>query len=416
MNANSTAIMPGVDNYDHCLITSCLKKLFVRTAKSTDEPVLVVHNNISAVRKDMDRINKKDVVEMSYDYLEAMEQTIDGAAFRYAVIYKGNVPVLFAYFQLFTLTSGNFSLEKNKGFVKGIFRFFLRLKNIKVLISGNALRNETLCYCFNEAVLSSEAAAEIIAAAAEKIADEENAGAVILKDIPGSAKTKKWLERIGYHMPWEDKVMTLNIDSKWDSLSSYIDVLSRKYRTRAKKILADGHKISVKKLSKNELADYREDINRLFKNVADNQSFVLVSPSYDHFVKLKKVYKSNLEVFGFFLGQELVAFSSAFITGGAYELYYVGFDYGYNGEYQLYFNILFSGLARGIQLGKRQLKLGRTSFDAKASIGARPHEIDYLIKMVSIPNIVSKWFVNYFASMEDAKWKLRNPLKQFAEA
>jgi len=126
---------------------------------------------------------------------------------------------------------------------------------------------------------------------------------------------------------------------------------------------------------------------------------------------IKQLYGDDFEVIGFFRDEELVAFYTAFITQHEYELYYVGFDYQFNNDYQLYFNILFSGLERSIHLKKRQLRLGRTSFDAKASLGAKPIEMVYFYKPDNIPNVVTKWFANYFSSMEDAKWKQRNPLK-----
>jgi hypothetical protein len=107
----------------------------------------------------------------------------------------------------------------------------------------------------------------------------------------------------------------------------------------------------------------------------------------------------------------MVAFYSAFVTEDDYELYYIGIDYEYNNEHHLYFNILFSGLEQAIVLGKKQLQLGRTSFDAKASLGAKPVELSYFIKIPNIPNVVISWFANYFSSIEDAKWKLRVPLK-----
>ena len=152
-------------------------------------------------------------------------------------------------------------------------------------------------------------------------------------------------------------------------------------------------------------------MNRLYKNVVENQPFALTSVGEDHFAKLKALYKDDFEIFGFFADKKLIAFYSAFVTPAAYEIYYVGFDYQLNDQYQLYFNILFSGLERAISLGKGQLKLGRTSFDSKASLGAKPVEISYFIKTMNIPTVAINWFVNYFASMEDGKWKLRNPLK-----
>ena len=409
MGRQTTVTLPNTNTYDDCLIATCLKSLFKKADKA--EPTFTISRYIADVKKELEQVNKADILEMSYPYLAAMEASIPGAGFRYAVIYEQNVPVLFGYFQLFTLSSKNFNLEKNKGFVKGIFRFFLKLKKVSVLISGNALRNDTVGYCFNETIVSHEGAIELMASVAEKIADEECVTAIILKDVPQSKQIRKWLTGLGYKMPWQDNVMTLDIEARWTSLTQYIDALSRKYKTRANKILASGSDISVKELKEEGILQHNKEINRLFKNVADNQSFVLTQLGDDHFSGLKKVYKDNFEVLGFFHKNKLVAFYSAFVTGDAYELYYVGFDYEMNGEYQLYFNMLFSGLERAIVLKKKQLKLGRTSFDAKASLGAKPVEINYFIKTASLPAAVSSWFADYFSTMEDAKWKLRNPLK-----
>ncbi len=384
--------------------------MFTRAAKSVAEPSFIIGNKVAEFKKELELLNKEGVLEISYPYLEAMERSLPDAAFRYVVIYRKNDPVLFGYFQLYVLTSENFDLEQNKSFIKGIIRFFLDLKKVAVLMSGNALRTDTTWYCYNEAVLNNVEAIEVVAAAAEKIADQECVTAVILKDMTCGAQTRKWLAGMGYTVPLQDLTMVVDIDRKLETLTGYIAALSRKYRTRANKILAEASNIRVRTLSQKEVVAYEPQINGLFKNVTDNQAFVLARPGHDHFSSMKKVYKDDFEVVGFFHEEELVAFYSAFVTEGAYELYYVGFDYVRNSEYQLYFNILFSGLERAIVLEKKQLKLGRTSFDAKASMGAKPVEMSYFIKIAKVPNVVITWFANYFSSMEDGKWKLRNPL------
>ena len=384
--------------------------MFTRAAKSVAEPSFIIGNKVAEFKKELELLNKEGVLEISYPYLEAMERSLPDAAFRYVVIYRKNDPVLFGYFQLYVLTSENFDLEQNKSFIKGIIRFFLDLKKVTVLMSGNALRTDTTWYCYNEAVLNNVEAIEVVAAAAEKIADQECVTAVILKDMTCGAQTRKWLAGMGYTVPLQDLTMVVDIDRKLETLTGYIAALSRKYRTRANKILAEASNIRVRTLSQKEVVAYEPQINGLFKNVTDNQAFVLARPGHDHFSSMKKVYKDDFEVVGFFHEEELVAFYSAFVTEGAYELYYVGFDYVRNSEYQLYFNILFSGLERAIVLEKKQLKLGRTSFDAKASMGAKPVEMSYFIKIAKVPNVVITWFANYFSSMEDGKWKLRNPL------
>ena len=410
MNRFTTAALQNPAGYDECLVF-CLKKMFIRSAKDKVEPGFKISDNIGELEEELKYLNDSCPIELSPAYLAAMERSIPGSGFRYAIIYKQNRPVLFTYFQLFTLTSRNFSFENNKGFVKGIFRFFIDLKKIKVLISGNALRTETACYCFDKNALNKEEAAELIASVAEKIADDEKATALVLKDMPVSTHAVKWLEGKDYHTPWEDKVMVMDIDSRWTALQDYVAVLSRKYKTRANKILAAGSRLITKEFTEQDIVTNEKEINLLFKKVVDNQSFFLIQPLHDHFSQLKKVYKNDFTILGFYDGDKLVAFYSAFISENTYELYYAGFDYEHNGEYQLYFNILFTGLEQAILLKKKQLKLGRTSFDAKASMGAKAIGMPYFLKTPNIPDVVINWFANYFSSLEDNKWMQRNPLK-----
>lgn len=414
MNKAHSLVLRGTDTYNNCLITSCLKNLFTGTAKKTNESHFTISKHIGEVEKELEILNRDDIFEMSSLYFKTLEKCLPGANIRYVVIYRNNTPVLFGYFQLFTLTSRNFNLKEDKSFSKGLLRFFLDLKKIKVLISGNALRNESPCYCFDDRALSADEAAEVYAAAAEKIGSDECISGVILKDIDTQAQTTKFLSTNGYSIPWEDQVMIMDIDQKWSSLPDYIAALSRKYKTRANKILSAADTLTIKDLSEEDLSRYQDSMHRLFSDVIDNQSFVLTWPGNDHFLRLKKSYQDKFDVVGFFDGDKLVAFYSGFHTDDTYELYYVGFDYSLNAERQLYFNILFAGLERAILLKRTKLKLGRTSFDAKASLGAKPLSTTYFLKTSFIPDAVSKWFVKYFSSMEDGKWKLRNPLKKDA--
>ena len=410
MNSSNTAALPVGNTYDDCLITSCIKKLFTSRVKSKELPGYSISKDIASIEKELGQINSS-TIELSYDYLLAMEQSLPGIDFRYVVFHKNKAPILFAYFQLFTTTSKNFNLKNNRTFIKGIIRFFLDLKKVKALISGNALRNETPCYSYDKSVINDTEAAELIAAAAEKIASDERVTALVLKDIPLSAHGAKWLAGMGYYAPITDSAMNLTINPEWGSLTGYTAALSRKYKTRANKILALRDKLTVQELGSKDIAASQRQMNTLYKNVVERQSFALTQLGEEHFTKLKTLYNDSFEVFGFYHNKKLVAFYTAFVTPDAYEIYYVGLDYEVNDEYQLYFNILFSGLERTMLLNKSELKLGRTSFDSKASLGAKPVEINYFFKAMNVPAAVVNWFANYFTAMEDGKWKLRNPLK-----
>ena len=410
MFRQSTIALHNNESNTGCATTSCLKKIFTRAEKKADEAGYTVCSTINDARRELELLNKNSPIEMSFEYLKAMEETIPGAAPRYAVIYKRNIPVLFVWFQLFTITADNFKLSGDKGFIKSIVRFFLNLKKARLLVSGNALRNHSVAVCYNNEMLNEAEANEMVAAVAEKIAAEECATALILKDIPFNDKTIQSLIDIGYEQPWDDNVMVMPLQSEWTNIADYINSVSRKYKSRATKIIKAGQELEVKELTADEVDFYNSGLCRLFSSVVNNQSFKLTPIAPDHFQQMKALYRDNFQVTAFFTGDTLVAFYSAIVNEKEYEIYYAGFDYSLNANYQLYFNILFSGLEKAILQKKKQLRLGRTSFDAKASLGAQPVPINYLVKTFHVPAAVTRWFVRYFSSLEDGKWKLRNPL------
>ncbi len=412
MSGTNTIALQRGSSYDDCLLGSCLKKMFKGYVKSGAGTGYIISSEVAEVRKELEQLNGGSPLELSFAYLSAMESTMPHAGFRYVIVHENNRPLVFGYFQVFTLTSKNFRLKTDKKFVKGIINLFLDLKKAKVLMAGNALRNETPCYCYDRSVINDELATEMIASAAEKIAADEHMTAVLLKDIPFTDHANIWLLKQDYHAPMTDQQMVLTIDPAWHTLADYVSALTRKYKARANKVLALREGLRIEQLDEAGVAHYAHQLNRLYKNVADSQSFALTTVSERHFAKMKEVYGPGFEVLGFFPEKKLVGFYTAIVTDNVYEIYYAGFDYGLNDQYQIYFNILFTGVERAVQLQKQQLKLGRTAFDSKASLGARPVEMNYLIKTANIPAAAVTWFVNYFSSMEDAKWKLRDPLKQ----
>ncbi len=405
-------VNPLQGTFDNCLVAGFLKKLLTKSRVEKKLPELIVYNTIAEIKEVLNQPNISGAIEVSPEYLSAIENSFQDLNFRYAIIYKDHLPVLFAYFQLFNITSRNFKLDTNKRFVRGIFRFFLDFHKARILQLGNTMRTETPGYSFDPRYFNNEDAMEAIASIAEKIAADEKVVAVILKDIPTPTPSIGGiLGGMGYQQPWDDQIMQMEVDSSWKSFNDYTAALSRKYKTRAKKAIELRNKFTISALNETQIKELQPDIYRLYSEVTTKQAFVLSQTCSDYFISLKKLYKDNFEVYGYFLEGKLVAFYSAFVTPENYEVYYIGINYEINNEYQLYFNILFSGLERAIQLRKGVLKLGRTSFDAKASLGAKPKSLDYHIKMANIPDFVIKWFVCYFNAVEDGKWKQRNPLK-----
>ncbi len=396
-----------------CPVAILIKKCLTRPQSTQDPFQIQITQSIHDVKNALDTLNTDGVPELSYPCLSLLEKTLPNASIRYVVISKNGRPVLFAYYQIFTLTAANFNLENNSTPVKHILKTFVNLKKAKAVMLGNVLRNETVSHCYDPNVFTVDEATEAIAGIAEKIASDECATAIVLKELPPiTAKAQQLLHDNGYSTPFEDLVMDMDLDAGWHSLADYVNALSKKYKTRAKKALAAIEGLEIRNLTIAETAQYEKEIDALFSATVHQQPFTLTQPLPGYFTELKRMYQDSFEVIGFMHQGQLIAFYTAFIGADYYHIYYVGFNYELNNTYQLYFNILFSGLERAILSRKKVLQLGRTSFDAKASLGAKARQLSYFIKMEYIPDFVIKWFVKYFSSMENSKWKQRNPLKE----
>jgi len=416
MNRHTTAVLHRERPDDNCLITSFLRHIFPDKYTTKTQPGYLIARKVADVRQELEELNTGQAKELSYEYLAAMEHTMKQASFWYVVFYKSGKPILFCYFSGFTLSSRNFKLEQDKSCVKSILGFFLNLKKVRVLVTGNGLRNEAACFCYNEATLSEDQVAESITYAAEKIALNECYMATVLRDMPLNERITRWLESRGYSMPLTDQVMQLETAPQWRTIDDYVQTLSRKYRARARKALAARDELEIIEITEALLPRYVAQMNRLFRDVVASQAFVLTALSADHFTQLKEAYGSAFEIVGLLHDGKLVAFYTSFVSDEACDVYYAGFDYGLNNEYQLYFNILFTALERTITHGRKYLKLGRTSFDAKASLGATPQPIQYMAKTSGVPALAARWFANYFSTIEDSHWKLRNPFSESQKA
>jgi len=400
----------------HCPASAILGKLRGHCREGKSDPNLAIVNTVAELQAAVGRPSFLSD-DLRYEQLEAAERSLPDVGHRYVVVHRNGKPIMIAVFQLYTLTARSFNLHRDRSFIRHILAMFLNLRRARVLIAGNALRTDSTCFCYDHTQVSNREAYDTLATIAEQIGDKEDTSAIILTGM-GKAGTEaaKALSGMGFIMPWEDNVMEMSIDSSWQSFQDYIDSLTRKYRTRANKIVAAAADIEVVQMSREMVRRHKTDIEKLFRDVIEKQEFVLTSSGAAYISELKELYNDDFEVTGFFQGKKLVAFSSAFVGVEDYEVFYVGFDSDANTTHQLYFNILFRSLERAIVLHKKVLKLGRTSFDAKASLGAKAKAKDYMVKLHHVPDRALNWFVDYFSSLEDSRWKLRDPLKSRSAA
>ena len=127
---------------------------------------------------------------------------------------------------------------------------------------------------------------------------------------------------------------------------------------------------------------------------------------------MKKAYGVRFRLFGYFLENRLIAFSSNIAFENLWELHYIGMDYPANENHWLYFNILFDAIGDAIEDGKNELELGRTALAAKTSLGARPvYFKNYMRLKGIIPRLAVKLLGQNFNENVGQNWEERNAIR-----
>lgn len=129
---------------------------------------------------------------------------------------------------------------------------------------------------------------------------------------------------------------------------------------------------------------------------------------------MKKKLGDNFRVYGYFLGDKMLAFSSNiyYPEKQKMEIHYIGLDYNYNNQYNLYFNLLFDGIKCAIINGFKTIEMGRTAREAKANAGAHAVEnFNYIWVKPGIVRMAFNFIGSWFDSNIGEDWKKRNPFK-----
>jgi len=103
------------------------------------------------------------------------------------------------------------------------------------------------------------------------------------------------------------------------------------------------------------------NFNRFVESNYHNSSFQFGSLKAESFVNLKRNLGSDFIIKGFFLGSELVGFSSSFIFNSILDANYVGIHYELNQEYAIYQRMLYDYIELAIERNCGKLQFGRTA-------------------------------------------------------
>ena len=203
--------------------------------------------------------------------------------------------------------------------------------------------------------------------------------------------------------------MQMSIPKSWETFDHYLDAISSKYKKRYRKVLKKSSVLEKRDLSPSDLKHESLAMKSLFDNVFYKSKFNAAKFNTDVFYDLKLV-KENVSIFGYYLDGKLVGFASEISSNDVLYAHFVGIDYKYNSDYEIYNRMLYEQIKFAIDNKLSLIKFGRTASEFKSTIGAVPykgygyiyHPSKTIIKAVS----------PILSLLKPKDWTQRNPFKK----
>lgn len=345
------------------------------------------------------------------DQLAAYERmSLPDISFLYVLISQGSKILGVCYFQVLTIKAHHLNPDYLRPYQYQAWRLFTQLGCPKLLIAGHLFRHDICSYFWKEDIAQFDAF-KIYQAAIQKALRLSHSSAVLVKDVNEALIPYFQHYAPQYTLLRNDISMQMDILQEWQNIGDYEKSLKHKYAQRFRKVRQPWDQLSVKELTVEETESNKAILYKLYQQVSSRQQVRLGMLSEDFLPELKK-HNPHLRIWLAEKGNEPVAFFSAWTHNGAFDMFYIGFDYTRNDELQLYFNILFFAVEQAIGLGKSKLILGRTALEAKARLGCKPQYLStYLyIRNSLVRNIINRLQQNI--NNQEGEWENRHPFKK----
>jgi len=361
---------------------------------------------------------------LSYSYLRVLHnEKTEHFRFRYVIIYNRKNPIGVVYFQINDFPASVFGelIEKQITELKSrrasIFQRYIEKNEsytiMRLVTCGNNFISGE--HGFSISINSKKTIFKLVEGVIDSISRAEKLrgkiSAVLVKDFyeDGFGDKNCWYctKFVDFNV---EPNMIVDLPKGLTSLTDYLGYFSKKYRNRAKHILNASATLTKKRLSKEEVSFYKNTLHNLYTQVFNQAKFKLVKLSADYFEDVMVSHFESFYIDAWFLEDKMLSFACGFCLDNEVEAHYIGFDYSYNKQYELYQTILYSFIEQAIEVKKSRINLGRTASEIKTTVGAKPHELLCYIKP---QNTVSKLIMKPFMQfLQPTEWIPRNPFKE----
>ena len=201
--------------------------------------------------------------------------------------------------------------------------------------------------------------------------------------------------------------MVLDIYKNWMGLDCYLNSIKSKYKKKINHILRNSKDISIRIIQVDDFNVFSNEIQILFNAITRSSKFN--GPTFNTRTYLSLIDKNYARLYGYFLNNKLIAFSSEFIDGQDIYSHYVGFNSEINNKYSVYGRILIETIKNAIDQKCCKIVFGRSASEFKSNFGAKPVKSHIFI---GFKNIILHYIFSIFLKrIHIENWVQRKPFK-----
>lgn len=385
-----------------------------------------IFDSILDIEEEWSLVSSAHDVFFGIDFLRCIEKCpASGIKPYYSIVREGSMPVGIIYFQ-----SKYVKLKENLRDTSSIPKTIIQKLsgplrhavvnsiNVNTVICGNLLLTGGYGFYFKDHVKRGDQF-NIVLKAIDKLQKYlkntgTNPALILIKDFFTEDTPPEGDDPIGYTKFTVQPKMILDIRPEWKTFDDYMESLKSKYRVRARKALDKAKDIVKIVYNVEEIAQHRDTIHSLYKNVSDQADFNAFILHPEYFENLQAAFGTNMKFTTYWKEGKMIAFFTSIKNYDILDAHFLGYDHQQNIECQIYLNMLYDLIKDGIAQNVKQVDMSRTAVEIKSTVGAVPHQMYLFLKHSN--SLINKTVERILSFVKpDADFIIRSPFRDETE-
>jgi hypothetical protein len=170
----------------------------------------------------------------------------------------------------------------------------------------------------------------------------------------------------------------------FQDFAHYCAALNTRYRKHInrsmRKLEPAGVKLSILTDPEEILRMYTSEVHALYYQMVARAEVNIELLPIEFFRQLTSQLNGKVELIAFSKDSRVIAIGWCLHAGTTYHMLYAGLDYQLNGQFDLYFNLMYATLDRALRKGVSKIHVGQTATAFKARLGCHSEPLYAFIK------------------------------------